>query len=54
MSEVAGIIHRLKQILGKYQQDIGIVLWGSTVKKAQEDYRVLRVNDDGKLVCTVG
>jgi len=50
MSEEAGIIHRLKQILGKYQQDLGLLVWGTTAKKTQGNYRVLYVDDDGKLV----
>jgi len=52
MSEVAGIIHRLKQILGKYQLDVGILAWGTTTKKAQGAYRVFLLDDDGKLVAS--
>lgn len=46
------LVRRLRQILGKYQQDIGIIVWGTIVKKAQGDYRVLFVDDDGKLVAS--
>jgi len=52
MSEEAGIIHRLKQILGKYQQDLGLLVWGTTAKKTQGNYRVLLLDDDGKLVAS--
>jgi hypothetical protein len=46
MSE--GEVHRLKQILGKYQQDVGILSWGTTTRKAQDIYRALMVDDNGK------
>lgn len=53
MSEVE-TIRRLRQILGKYMADIGIIFWGTTVKKEQDQYRVLKVNDEGELVCRIG
>lgn len=46
---LAEAVRRLRQILGKFQQDVGIIVWGSTIKKGQGDYRVIRVNDDGEL-----
>lgn len=48
------ILKKLNKIWGKYQRDIGIVVWGSTVKKEQGDYRVVRVNDEGELACELG
>ncbi len=47
---LAEAVRRLRQILGKYMQDIGIAAWGTTARKAQDQYRVLYVDDDGKLV----
>ena len=41
----------LEQILKKFQT-IGIVIWGSTTRRAEEDLRALLTDDDGKLVAS--
>ena len=44
------IVKKLNKILGKYLNPRGIPIWGSVVKVASDDYRLIRVDDDGKLV----
>jgi len=42
---------RLEQILAKLMAaNPGILVWGTKVKLAENDYRVLLLDDDGKLV----
>jgi|GEM_PF-5105135 len=51
MSSLAhAIVKILNKILGKYLTPRGIPVWGSVVKMASGDYRLIRVDDDGKLV----
>lgn len=44
----------LNKILGKFLNPRGVPIWGSTKKVASGDYRVIRTNDEGELVCRVG
>lgn len=44
------IVKILNKILGKYLNPRGIPVWGSVVKVASGDYRLIYVDDDGKLV----
>jgi len=46
------ILRILNKILGKYQRDIGIVVWGGITRTAQGDYRVVLVDEDGKVVAS--
>jgi len=39
----------LEDLLDKFQS-LGIISWGTTVKVASGQYRVIMVDDDGKLV----
>jgi len=41
----------LTQLLAKYQS-LGIISWGTTVKTESGNYRVILVDDDGKLVAS--
>lgn len=51
MSSLADeILKKLNKILGKYLNPRGIPVWGSIVKVASDDYRLIRVDDEGKLV----
>ncbi len=43
------ILKKLNKIYGKYMRTMGIPVWGSVVKVADGDYRLIRVDDDGKL-----
>lgn len=42
----------LEEIKAKLMEDLGILVWGTIVKTAQGDYRVILVDDDGKLVAS--
>jgi len=42
----------LEEIKAKLMEDLGILVWGTIVKTAQGDYRVLLLDDDGKLVAS--
>jgi len=44
------ILKKLNKIYGKYLATQGLPVWGAIAKTAQGDYRVLYVDDDGKLV----
>jgi len=39
----------LEDLLAKFQ-DLGLISWGTTVKVSSGTYRVIMVDDDGKLV----
>ena len=49
MSSDTDIVRQLKRILGKYERVQGIKAWGSTVREADGNKRVILVDDDGKL-----
>jgi len=44
------ILKKLNKILGKYLATQGLPVWGAVERTAQGDFRVLYVDDDGKLV----
>lgn len=44
------MLKKLNKIFGKFMATQGLPVWGAIVKTAQGDYRVLYVDDDGKLV----
>jgi len=46
------ILKKLNKIYGKFMQTQGSPAWGTIVKVAQGDYRVLLVDDNGKLEST--
>lgn len=43
-------VKKLNKILGKFLNPRGVPIWGSVVRVASDDYRLIQVDDDGKLV----
>jgi len=46
------ILKKLNKISGKFLQTQGLPVWGTIVRTAQGDFRVILVDDDGKLVAS--
>jgi len=46
------ILKKLAKLEGKYLIPMGLPVWGSIVKVSKDDYRVILVDDDGKLVAS--
>lgn len=44
------LVRILNKILGKFLTPRGTPVWGSVVRVASDNYRLIRVDDDGKLV----
>ena len=52
MSLQAEILKKINKIYGKFMATQGLPVWGTIVKVAQGDFRVILVDDDGKLVAS--
>jgi hypothetical protein len=46
------ILKKVNKIYGKFMATQGLPVWGAVVKTAQGNFRVLFVDDDGKLVAS--
>jgi len=46
------IVRVLNKIYGKFMRNQGLPVWGVITKTAQGDYRVILVDDDGKLIAS--
>ena len=52
MSLQEEILKKLNKIFGKYMATQGLPVWGVITRTAQGDFRVILVDDDGKVLAS--